>query len=248
VNDVTDLESTSKKIIDLLEQAAPWFSLDKPGDVIQCPPSALREGRFYVMGFNPGISKKSSDHRDDKSLRKTTQALVSAKANDAHPLSKWSSGWSHLMKLAEALEVKDWQRNLFIANLFPDSSEMGVEGWKSAHGGRQEHLDCVKKIWPLHQLFLSIVRPRFVIVHGQGSKDSAFFYLWKYLVQQQNPEADWNKTMAPETSEDPSIKSFSLQQLEVAEGEPLSDVTFIGIKHLSYPQSSLDVMKKLIRQ
>ncbi len=246
---MTDLESLSKKIIGLLEQAAPWFSLDEPGDVIQCPPSALREGRFYVMGFNPGVSKKNGDQSDAKSLRETTQALVSAKANDAHPLSDWSNGWPNLTKLAEALEVKDWQRDLFITNLFPDSSEEGVPGWLSAHGGHQQHLGHVKQIWPLHQLFLSIVRPRFVIVHGQGSVDSAFRYLWEYLVPPpKKSDADWNKTMAPATGEDLSIKSFPVAKLELGEGEPLSDVTFIGIHHLSRPQSRLDVMKKLIPQ
>ena len=241
---MTNLESMSGKIIKLLEQAAPWFSLDdSEGDVIQCPPSALREGRFYVMGFNPGVSKESDDHDVAQSLRKTTQALVCAKANDAHPLSGWPRGWSNLTKLAEALKEEDWQHNLFITNLFPDSSG-GVSAWLRAHGGRRQHLEYVRQIWPLHQLFLSVVRPRFVIVHGQGSRDSAFRYLWEYLVQQQKPTEDWNETMAHTTREDLGIKSFRLPKLELGEGEPLSDVTFIGIKHLSRSQSRLDVMMK----
>ena len=247
---MTDLESLTNKIIGLLEQAAPWFSLDKPGDVIQCPPSALRQGRFYVMGFNPGVSKKSDDHAVAESLRKTTRALACAKANDAHPLSGWPRGWSNLTMLAEALHVKDWQHKLFITNLFPDSSEEGVPGWLSAHGGRRQHSEYVRQIWPLHQLFLSVVRPRFVIVHGQGARDSAFRYLWEYLVPpQKRSDEDWNQTMADATQTgDPSIKSFLVPKLELREGESLSDVTFIGIKHLSRSQSNLDVMKGLIPQ
>lgn len=246
---MTNLESMSSEIIKLLKQAAPWFSLDdSEGDVIQCPPSALREGRFYVMGFNPGVSTANDDQSAPKSLRETTQALVSAKANAAHPLSAWSNGWSNLTKLAKALEVEDWQHNLFITNLFPDSSG-GVSAWLRDHGGRRQHLEYVRQIWPLHQLFLSIVRPQFVIVHGQGSRDSAFRYLWEYLVPpQKKSAADWNKTMAPATGKDLSIKSFPVAKLELGDGEPLSDVTFIGIKHLSRSQSRLDVMKKLIPQ
>lgn len=248
---MTNLESMSSEIIKLLKQTAPWFSLDdSKGDVIQCPPSALCQGRFYVMGFNPGVSTAHDDQSAPKSLRETTQALVSANANATHPLSRdWPRGWSNLTKLAQALKVEDWQHDLFVTNLFPDSSG-GVSAWLREHGGRRQHLEYVRKIWPLHQLFLSIVRPQFVIVHGQGSRDSAFRYLWEYLVSpQKKSDDDWNQTMADATqTDDPSIKSFTVAKLGLGKGEPLSDVTFIGIRHLSRSQSCLDVMTRLIPQ
>jgi hypothetical protein len=247
INKETLKDFTTKAIACLDRAGSLYPCLDKPGDIIQCPPSALCKGDFYVMGFNPGELKKGGADGGDKFLRETTQELVSAKTNDAHPLSGWPRGWSNFTNLAKALEVEDWQHNLFTTNLFPDSSS-GVSAWLGKHGGRRQHLEYVREIWPLHQLFLSVVRPRFVIVHGQGSRNSAFRYLWEYFVQQKDSAADWNNTMAPATGGDLSIKSFPMAKLELGEGEPLSDVTFIGIKHLSRSQSDLEVMKVLIRQ
>lgn len=240
---MVDATSLPDKIIDILEQASHWLSLKEPGDVIQCPPSALCEGEFYVMGFNPGTGKPKDHDMRAKSLRVTTEELFSTKS-DGHPLSGWNK-WNNLKNLADRLskiegwQNEDWQQKLFITNLFPDASG-GVSGWLRIRQRRRNHLECVQQIWPIHQLFLSVVRPRYVIVHGQGSRDSAFRYLWEYLEPKSAPH--WDDTMAPATKEDKSIKSFVLPALDLDSGDQLKDVTFIGIRHLSRAQSNLDVM------
>jgi hypothetical protein len=236
-------ESATNEILRLLE-ASPLFDLRKPGDVMQCPPNALCKGDYYIMGFNPGMQSQSrgaNEGKHPKSLRETTKGLVDAK-DDPHPLQQdWPRGWTNLAKLVEALPATDdWQYKLFITNLFPEAS-CGVSRWLREHGGRERRLEYVNQIWPLHQHFLSIVKPRFLIVHGQGSRDSAFRYLWEFLVQRKEPSADWNDTMSPATVRDQSIKSFRVRKLDVGNGEAL-DIVFIGIKHLSRSQSDLNAM------
>lgn len=236
-----------REIIGVLQKTSSWLSLDDDqGDVIQCPPTALCEGSFYVMGFNPG-ARKRKDQEPSKPLRKTIEELGYIKLDGRHPLEDWPRGWSNLTHLAEQLpRVENWRQHLFVTNLFPDSSG-GVSDWLRIRKRRGNHLQCVQQIWPMHQLFLSIVRPQFVIVHGQGSRDSAFRYLWEYL--KPDLAMNWDKTMADKTQQDdPSIKTFSMPTLDLGSGDSLADVTFIGIKHLSRSQSHIDVMvDKLIR-
>lgn len=232
-------EDRTNEILRILGNAGSCVDLDQPGDVIQCPPEALRPGKYYLMGFNPGGG-------GGKSLRQTTKNLITAREGAPHPLLDNKHMWGNLDALAMRLEGAEWQRRLFITNLFPNASR-GVSAWLCTRGGRSQHRVAVECIWPLHQYFLSIVKPRFVIVHGQGAGDSAFRYLWELLVQKECPQADWNATMADETrKDDPSVKSFHRSTLQLGEGRPPANVTFIGIRHLSRSQSKLNVVERLI--
>lgn len=234
-----DLRTLSTTLIKLMEHAGDAACLDDPGDVIQCPPEALRCGKYYVMGFNPGGG-------GGKSLRQTTKNLITAREGEPHPLLG-ETMWRNLDLLATRLEGAEWQRRLFITNLFPNASS-GVSTWFRGNRQARARMDYVRQIWPLHQYFLSMVRPRFVIVHGQGSRNSAFRYLWEFLTPGNHSNADWNRTMAPTTAGDASIKSFQLPSLDLGVWGERPAVTFIGIRHLSYSPSNFDVMiKGLIR-
>ena len=234
------LKDFKMNAISCLEQAerdcSSYRLLDSPGDIIQCPPSAVKDGRFYVMGFNPHGSGGTS-------LRHTTMDLSNAPIRD-HPLDQASgSYWKNLCNLAEGLSFPaDWKEDLFITNLFPDCSE-DVPAWK-------ERCDrpiskYVAAIWPLHELMLSIVRPRFVIASGiKPDEDSAFHLLWGKL----KPDIKWDDTMSYLTKErDRQVKSFSVNNLPVRGGDLLARVTFIGVKHFSRGgPSDSTVIKALI--
>lgn len=244
----------SKEVIACLhdaESGCPSYRLSESlGDVIQCPPSAIRRGDFYVMGFNPGCSNKRDGQGGDsdkpKLLLETTRKLPTLADTDKHPLVGWTRGWKNLTNLAEALKVERWQQELFITNLFPDQSP-GVSAWLRDHHDlpMDRYVDA---IWPLHQLFLRTVQPRFVIVHGQGSRHSAFRYLWEHLKRRDNKAVAWDKTMSDATkNSDPTIKYFDLNDLDLGGGVKLVNVTFIGIKHLRLPrQSKMESLKALL--
>lgn len=204
--------------------------LNKPGDLIQCRPEALRDshGGFYFMGFNPGGSGK-------RSLSETI-AELDIPSPAEHPLSTASGCyWPNLQVLAKCLDLS--AKNLFITNLFPDCAGRVPEWQENKHKTARDYIDA---IWPLHELMLSFVRPRFIVVSGMGG-DSAFKLLWRKL----RPDMSWDDTMSKITKEDPQVKSFSIDDLAVPKGKPLSRVTFIGVKHFSRggPQSPSTVRK-----
>jgi hypothetical protein len=223
VSDEIDLKAFADQAIGCLEKAEgvyPW--LDKRGDIIQCPPGALREGDFYVMGFNPGGDA-------GESIRNTTAKIPSSTAQD-HPLkSVAGNSRPRLCMLAEVLGLGDNRvGKLFVTNLFPDCSA-GIPGWKKRHG--RPVSDYVEAIWPLHELMLSIVRPRFIIVSGINRRDSAFSLLWDRF---HPADMCWDDTMSKVTkADDPRIKSFSTSGRALAKENQRDRVTFIGIPHLS---------------
>lgn len=237
MSDEIDLEAFADRAIRSLEKAKgvyPW--LDKPGDIIQCPPKALRKGDFYVMGFNPGGDA-------GESIRNTTAKIPSSTAQD-HPLkSATGNYWPRLCMLAEVLAVGDNREGkLFVTNLFPDCSA-GIPGWKKKHG--RPVSDYVEAIWPLHELMLSIVRPRFIIVSGINRRDSAFSLLWDRF---HPADVCWDDTMSKVTkADDPRIKSFSTSGRALAKENQRDRVTFIGIPHLSRYAPNVKVISKLIQ-
>lgn len=233
-----DLKAFADQAIRCLEKVEgvyPW--LEEPGDIIQCPPSALCKGDFYVMGFNPGGAQ-------GKSIRETSEEIPFSAIEDHPPKSPPGSYWPNLSKLAGALDLGDtWENKLFVTNLFPDCSE-DICKWKGKRSGRPVS-DYVEAIWPLHELMLSIVRPRFIIVSGISRRGSAFGLLWDRF---HPTDTRWDDTMSKVTKgDDPQIKSFSTSGSSVAKGNPRDRVTFIGIPHLSRYAPQVKVISKLIQ-
>lgn len=204
---------------------AACVSLGEPGDVIQCPWSAVADSGsgYYVMGFNPGGS-------GGKHLCDTIRTI----SRDGSPTQQAPEKkyWTTLGHLANALGFgTDWYQQLFVTNLFPNSSR-SVRTWKPA--GRQSLLACADAIWPIHELMLSIVRPRFIIVSGISHGTSAFWLLWNKF-RELHQMRTWDETMSDVTrGRDPQVKSFSIDGFPVLGADRLPRVTFIGVRHLSY--------------
>ncbi len=130
-----------------------------------------------------------------------------------------------------------------MTNLFPDFPQ-DICKWKGKRSGRPVS-DYVEAIWPLHELMLSIVRPRFIIVSGISRRGSAFGLLWDRF---HPTDTRWDDTMSKVTKgDDPQIKSFSTSGSSVAKGNPRDCVTFIGIPHLSWRAPKVKVISKLIQ-
>lgn len=225
--DQASLASFKNKAIRCLQKAEGISSwLREPGDIIQCSPSALSssarcKNRICIMGFNPGGSSGDA-------LCITTKKLGQASSSGAPIRDSHEPYWRNLFKLVNELNLPPKQEeSLFITNLFPNCSA-SIKVWK--HAERRPNSAYVDAIWPLHELMLSIVQPRFIIVSGMGPQ-SAFKLLWRKLGSQ----TEWNGTMSPHTKAlDPQVKSFSVDDLSVRDRDPLPRVTFIGIKHFSW--------------
>ncbi|MHB1993610.1 hypothetical protein [Metallibacterium scheffleri] len=239
--DLESLADDAPAILASCKLAQPW--LKRPGDIFQCKTTAYRPGRYYVMGFNPGGKGDAG-----VCLQSTLEQLPAINDKKAkHPLSG-TRVYGNLKKLACMLRAHDpqepdtWEDDLFITNLFPDAS-MGVRAWKQQNSHRPAR-DYVSAVWPLHQQMLSVVRPSYVIAFGQGSRDSTFRYLWDHL-KDEDSHKTWDQTMNPKTKAlDPTIKSFTVSELPVLSGT-LKNVTFIGIRHLSYHAPS-DTLRCLL--
>ena len=87
--DKTELEKFKTEVITCFETVSDVYRwLDKPGDLLQCKPEALKEGRFYLIGFNPG-----GDPRRQSRLRETLGKMsIASDAGSDHPLHPDGTG------------------------------------------------------------------------------------------------------------------------------------------------------------
>lgn len=142
------------------------------GAVFYSSPTTLQEGPFYIMGLNPG--GKPEEHPIS-----INESLIHAFARSHQKYSSyvdefWGKGgtYSRHQKNVQALASvcgKDI-RDIFSANfIFVRSS--GTSGIKI----RIKELAAA--CWPVHQLFLSIVRPRLILCLGNSDQLSSFSLL-----------------------------------------------------------------------
>lgn len=173
MSDMMSFERFKAEATDRLENAASVYDwLDKPGDLFQCKPEALKKGTFYLMGFNPGGGPAGQ-----YTLRDTLKgmSIVHSGEESDHPLlpdgkgKGWKRGWRNLDTMATALHIKNWQSDLFITNLFPDISPRET-CWDENHKGNLATFSAA--IWPVHRLMLGIVRPDTIICHGKRAFDA----------------------------------------------------------------------------
>ncbi|MEO8839620.1 MAG: hypothetical protein ABI351_13025 [Herbaspirillum sp.] len=184
MSDMTSFERFKAEATDCLENAASVFKwLDKPGDLFQCKPDALKKGTFYLMGFNPGGKPAGQC-----TLRRTLERTLIVHGGQAHPLRPggkgkgWKRGWRNLDTLATALNIENWQSDLFITNLFPDISPRET-CWDENHKGNLATFSAA--IWPIHMLMLGIVQPDTIICHGKR----AFYSVTRCLGLEECPLA-----------------------------------------------------------
>lgn len=220
--DETKLNKFKAKVITDLEMASGVYRwLDKSGDLLQCKPEALKKGRFYLIGFNPG-----GDPTFQSSLRETIEKMsITGDGKSDHPLRPdgtgkkgWKRGWSHLETLAKVLDIKNWENDLFITNIFPDIFPNESE-WDKNHDG--DIAATFNAIWPVHKIMLDIVQPDVIICHGVR----AFNLMTQCLnfKKNQNKSAEFGRYVLRSTQ--PTAASSSVAW------KP--NVSILGLPHLS---------------
>jgi len=135
---------------------------DRPGSIIYSGDKTLQRGDFYFLGQNPGGN-------DEKKYGKDTILNQLMKSGDHNEYTQgvWSGpkGKKHqeiINKMFKDLELDI--ESVFSTNLnFLRSSDTDT------YVGNYSD-DC-KLFWSIHEYFLSIVRPKFIIANGSEARE-----------------------------------------------------------------------------
>lgn len=152
-----------------------------PGGVLYNGWDSLREGPVYLMGFNPGGNPEQISTSILDSLNGTSDGHCSYEdeawewgnvilPQGQHPHQK------RVKNLAELLNLKI--RSVFAVNAIFQRSEKA----NTLKGS----LELWEKCWPVHQLFLQIVKPKIIICLGNGRR-SSFSLLWSKFQSKNEP-------------------------------------------------------------
>lgn len=182
-NFLTLREETLRRITDSLGDFAA-----RGGEVFSSGLSALAPGDYYVMGLNPcgggnypsiknhvknwdlinfsGFTDQSWAPEDWKiDCYKMQQSIDCAerRGKSVHQRA--------VTRLITAISPEIGVRSIFATNAIFAAS-------RSAKSFREEIgeslAEAFKKCWPIHQYFLSVVRPKVIICLGYGESDSAY--------------------------------------------------------------------------
>jgi hypothetical protein len=161
---------------------------DLPGEVFSSGLSALAPDDYYVMGLNPcggGNYPSIADHVKNWEL-----IDFSGFTDQSWAPEDWKIDCYQLQRLIDCVERRGksvHQRTVakLISAISPGKDIRSIfatnaifAASKSAQSFREETgislTDAFKKCWPIHQYFLSVVRPKIIICLGYGETDSAY--------------------------------------------------------------------------
>jgi hypothetical protein len=144
--------------------------LNKSGAVLYNGWSSLADGRLYVMGLNPGgdpeeigksvvesLGEVEEDHSElGKEWSKSHRGL--------HPLQKrvielLKIFWKE-RDIEEEKKKVFWTNAIFLRSINANILSTPLELWDMC--------------WPIHQYFLSIIKPEIILCLGNGERLSAF--------------------------------------------------------------------------
>jgi hypothetical protein len=202
-------------------------SPDEKGWVLYSGLDTLRPGKYYLMGFNPAKDDANELLTEHSAMPAnwsayTQQCWHCEKSKCIHrdemELLKPSALKPHQVRvnrLVKELGLRPEQ--IFSANaIFVESEGTGELKARSAQ--------LWDAFWPVHQWFLSIVRPETIICLGNGESDSSFDLLRRRA-------QTWDVVFGSKNYRDGKIVSAMLPLLD---GEHLSLKVF-GIPHPSLP-------------
>lgn len=185
--------------------------LDRSGEILFSAVHTLSEGDLYICGLNPG---GSGNEPHQHTIRESLARLPSKTSNNY-----FDESWRHYPRAAHPLRVRlRWLvrelgydlREVCASNLiFARSSGQGGSGYP-------EYADIC---WPVHEQILRIVRPKILMVYGNGAK-SPFEFLYGRSIGPSPINSIWSGHHTWE------CKAF---RAEVA-GQ---DVVVVGLPHLS---------------
>lgn len=134
--------------------------LDVPGSILYSSHETLKRGDIYLLGFNPGGSGGEPVRKSiDSILNKITNSYLDESWSNKKTV--WAKGEAPLQKricwLLEKLGVDP--RNVCASNLI----------FFQSSGYKEVEYSLADICWPIHEIILSIVKPRLIIVFGNSS-------------------------------------------------------------------------------
>lgn len=206
------------RVILAVEQCLENYA-SRPGAVLYNGWGTLRPSNdgLYIMGFNPGGDPddiktsviESLKDLKDKYCSYTDECWRKGCLEDCQ---KHKGDKLHQKMVKELAEILGYDiREVFAANaIFIRSKEQS---------DLQESLKLFDRCWPVHQLFLSIVRPRTMLCLGNGEPSSAFAFLRMKLAPNEKPNSE-------------DVKAFS--SVTAVSNDETINVRVIGVRHPSY--------------
>jgi len=159
---------------------------DRPGSVLYSGLDTVARGEFYIMGYNPAgdptttpicVLPTDDRIRDNAYTMECWHKHCTPPCEHLGPDRRLKTGaavkhQSNVQKLCEALHpgldaIAATERTFSCNAIFASS----------AKSGGVDATDWWPKCWPVHQRFLSIVRPRWIITLGRGWQMSTFALL-----------------------------------------------------------------------
>lgn len=140
---------------------------NEKGAILYSGWSTLKEGRFYILGLNPGGNDGHSVYHD---IINTTEHY------SAYQEGEWSTDYvnyskgcaphqNRVKRIIESLGIEP--NNVLCTNaIFKQSRNKSGVSWQNFEDG-----------WFIHQFLLSIVRPKVIVCLGNGASLSAFSLL-----------------------------------------------------------------------
>lgn len=190
-----------------------------PGRVLYSGLHTLTVGQLYILGFNPG---GDPDDPLATTLSADLETLRSGKRDNAYISEDWGSA---------AGEAPFQKRIRWLATLFDTRIEdvcgSNLIFCKSKTSWDVPYPDYAAKCWPVHELILDVVTPRFVVAIGNGEKRSAFSYLRSKISAPIDNQDDQGVQTISSGHPRFQLKAFR----GTYNGRPL---VVIGLPHLSY--------------
>jgi hypothetical protein len=210
-----------KKIEDLVRTQLGDIA-DKPGAILYNGWQTLRRGKVYIMGLNPGGAPSEVPQLVIGAVKKHSES------DSAYLDEEWGNSHRHyergksphqrrVVELARILgcEIRDTfaANAIFVAGKLPNPT-------------LPEPQVLWDRCWPVHQLFLEIVRPNIILCLGNGAGLSSFALL------QRKAEPPVHVQMVAHSYRDG--KSFKSNFL-LSDGSVLQ-CTVVGAPHPSWVQ------------
>lgn len=236
-------DMTVDEIAGAVRRALGPSAQEESGNVLSVAPDAIKPGRFYVMGLNPG----GDPGGHPGSIRESIVARPPGWTTFTHdccycddrPTCRHTDDSG---KVLEAFLTRH-QRNVLVT-----LKALGVEPGSIvatnaifARSTGEETLagpwDWWAKCWPIHQLFLREVKPDWIITLGSGLGTSAFAFLVDETKRAGGKRPDIHAIGSGKTGG----RWFSAQ-LPDGEGGAL-DVRVLGLPHPSYYAPGAELLK-----
>ncbi len=163
--DLAELERLRSETMRRISEAG--IDLDKSGAVLYNGWSTLSERTLYVMGLNPGGDEK--DHLDNTIRKSLIERCWQYSAYEAECWGSFCRGKSpHQMRVKRLCAMFGCSPvDVFAANAI----------FVRTCNSRRIDPSLWAKCWPIHQWFLSVVKPKVVLCLGNGEGLSPFSLL-----------------------------------------------------------------------